>query len=351
MSFLLSNLAVMAIALVLFWWLSAFDSRLTGEGPADFLRRSVRCAITLLIVEVGFYNLWRCWIVGDRSAGITYLATLVPMAILWVGCISNAGAHYFCHLIDPQDEKRPFDPKAGTRELDAIGNLIRTGRKEEAIQLCRTLMRTSPELRTSVELTLHHLGAPPEDSPRESKPLADASLLRRAGKFEEAEAVLTSLLTMQPSNADAALMLIRLYGQDMRRVDKAAKVLRSLEKEPHVSAAYIEFARRSIADWQRPAPAANTVPEEPMPESIEELIAGKYWGTAIDVLEKKCEAEPGDFDAWLKLAEIHGAHCANIPLAEKTVRRIEANPAFNTEQKQQARHRLKEWLEKRNRTA
>jgi hypothetical protein len=350
MSFLLSNLAVIAVSVVIFWWLSGFDSRLTGERWPDFIRRAVRCGITLLIVEVGFHALWRCWIVGDRSAGLEYLALLLPMALIWVGSISQAGADYFHHLIDPQD-KRPYDPKTGTRELDAIGGLIRSGRKEEAIQLCQTLLRTAPELRTAVEMTLHHLGAPPPELPSESKPLAHASQLRQAGKFEEAEAVLTSLLNRESSNVNAALMLIRLYGQDMRQPDKAAKALQALEKQSHVPAAYIEFARRSIADWQLQPLSANAVPEEPVPQSIEDLIAKKYLGTAIDILERQCEAEPGNFDCWLKLAEVHGLHCANFQIAEKTIRRIEANPALNAEQKEQARTRLGEWRDEKNRTA
>jgi tetratricopeptide (TPR) repeat protein len=350
MLFLFSNLAVMAIAMVIFWPLSGFDSRLTGDVRLDFPRRAVRCGITLLIVEAGFYALWRCWIVGDRSAGFMYLTLLVPLALLWTGCISEAGAECFHRLIDPQD-KRPYNPKAGTRELDAIGGLIRSDRKEEAIQLCQTLMQTSPELRTALEMTLHHLGAPPPELPAESKPLAEAGKLRQLGKFEEAETVLTSLLKRDPSSVNAALMLIRLYSQDMHQPDKAAKMLRSLEKTPHVPAAYIEIARRSIVDRQtHSASPGNTVPEEPMPQSIEELIAKKYLGTAIEVLDRQCEEEPENFEAWLKLAEVHGVHCANIQLAEKTIRRIEANSAINVEQKQQARNRLNEWRAEKNRS-
>lgn len=277
-------------------------------------------------------------------AGILYLATLAPLAMLWTGCISEAGARYFCHLINPYDEKRPYDPKTGTRELDAIAGLIRSGRKEEAIQLCQMLLRTSPELRPALETTLHHLGEPPQELPRESRPLAEASHLRQAGKFKEAETVLKTLLKKEPSNVHSALMLIRLYCQDLRQPDMAAKVLQSIEKQPHVPAAYLEFARSALADSQTPpAPPMNAVPEEKAPDSIEELIAKKYLGTAIDILERQCETEPGNFGAWLKLAEVHGLHCANLQSAEKTIRRIEANSAFNAGQKQQARNQLQEW--------
>lgn len=337
------NLAVLAVTVAVSWPLSAFDSRVTGDFRADFPRRAVRCGLTLLVVEVAFYYLWRYRMTGDRSAGLTYLAMLVPLAMLWAGCISEAGAQSFLHMIDPKD-KRPYDRRAGVRELDAIGGLIRSGRKEEAVQLCRMLLQTSPEHRAALELTLHHLDAPPLESARESNPLAEATQLRQAGKFNEAEAILTSLLKEKTSNVNAALMLIRLYGQDMRQSDKAAQALRALEKDPHVSRAYIEFARRSIMEWQtQPANAAKAIPEEPMPESVEELIAKKHLGSAVDLLERQCEAEPGNFDGLLKLAEVHGVHCANIPLAEKTIRRIVTNPAFNLEQKEHAQHRLREW--------
>jgi hypothetical protein len=340
MRFLLCNLAVVAVAVIVFWWLSGFDSRLSGEAREDFARRALRCGITLIIVEIGFYELWRCWLIGDRSAGLAYLSMLIPMALIWVGCISEAGSQYFHHLIDPQD-KRPYDPKAGLRELDGIGHLLRSGRKEEAIQLCRTLLQTSPEHRAAAELTLHHVGAPVPELPQKSKPLADAARLRQTGKFVEAEAILISLLEKEPLTTDAALMLIRLYGQDLRQPDKAMEVLRSLENAPHVPAAYIEFARRSIMEWQ--TSPANTPKEEPIPQSIDELIAKKYLGTAIDILEKQCESEPENFASWLKLAEVHGVNCANLQLAEKVIRRIEANLAFTSEQKQQARHQLEAW--------
>ncbi len=339
------NLLVLGGAIVVSWPLSGFDSRLTGNFQTDFVRRAIRCGFTLVIVEVALYGIWRCWFLGDRSAGVVYLATLVPLAMLWAGCISEAGAQSFLHMIDPHD-KRPYDRKAGLRELDAIGDLIRSGRKDEAIQLCRTLLQASPEHRTALELTLQHLGQPPPlpQSDKESRPLAEASRLRQAGKFIEAETILTSLLKKEPSNVDGTLMLIRLYGHDMRQPDKAARVFRSLEKEPHISPAYIEFARRSLMDWQnQPASATNAVSEEPMPESIDELIAKKYLGSAIDVLERQCEAEPRNFDALLKLAEVHGVHCGNIQLAEKTIRRIVTDPAFNITQREHAQSRLREW--------
>ena len=340
MSFLLTNLAVIVLAAIASWWLSSFDSRLTGENEwPDITRRAIRCGLTLLVVQVAFYGLWRCWMTGDRSAGLIYMAAMAPLIMLWGGCISEAGARYFLHLIDPQD-KRPYDPKAAVRELDAVGDLIRSGRKEEAIQLCRTLLQTSPEHHAALETALHHLGAPPPESTKQQKPLIEAGQLRKAGKFEEARILLTVLLEREPSNVGAALMLIRLYAQDLHQPAMAREVLRSLEKQPHISTAYIEIARHSIACQETPVTRAA---DEPVPETIEELLAKKYFGTAVDRLEKQCEAEPANIEPWMKLAEVHGLHCANMKLAEKTVRQIESSPAFTPDQKQQARNRLQDW--------
>lgn len=352
MSFLLTNLAVIALAAIVCWWLSGFDSRLIGDnGWEDISRRALRCGITLLVVEIAFYGLWRCWITGDRSAGMIYLAMTAPLIILWRSCISEAGAQYFLHLIDPHD-KRPYDPKAAVRELDAVGALIRSGRREEAIQLCQTLLQTSPEHHVALETTLHHLGAPPPEMRKQLKPITEASRLRKAGKFEEAKILLTVLLEREPTSVDAALMLIRLYAQDLCQPDMAREVLRTLEQQPHVSAAYIEIARHSITHPQQQQQQPVTAPAgEPLPETMDELLAKKYFGTAVDLLEKQCEAEPSNFEPWIKLAEVHALHCANIKLAEKVIRRIETNPAFSPDQKQQARNQLQSWRDPKTRSS
>ncbi|HTV40901.1 MAG TPA: hypothetical protein VMF08_10015 [Candidatus Sulfotelmatobacter sp.] len=343
MSFLLTDLAVIALTAIVSWWLSGFDSRLTGEdGWEDITRRALRCGITLLVVQVGFYALRRYQMTGDRSAGFLYLAMLAPLLLLWVGCISEACAQNFHHLIDPQD-KRPYDPKAAVRELDAVGNLIRSGRKDQAIELCRILLQTSPEHQAALEATLHHLGAPPPESPKQLKPVTEAGKLRKAGKFEEAKILLNVLLEHNPSNLEAALMLIRLYAHDLHQPAMASEVLRSLEKQPHVPAAYIEIARHSITHQPLPVASASAAADEPLPESIDELLEKRYFGTAVDLLEKQCEAEPANFGPWIKLAEVHGLHCANLKLAEKTIHQIETNPAFTSDQKQQARNRLHDW--------
>ena len=154
--------------------------------------------------------------------------------------------------------------------------------------------------------------------------------------------ILQTLLAENPSNVDAALMLMRLYVRDLRRSDKAAEVLRALEKQPHIPSAHLEYARRSIVEWghRKSAPAAQV-----LPESVDELLACGYLGTAIEILERKIKEQPKDFDLWLKLAEAHGLHSGNLQRAGKIVQQIEANHGFGAEQIQIAKARLKGWRE------
>jgi tetratricopeptide (TPR) repeat protein len=342
MLFILANFVVLASATCFFWWLSGYDSRLTDENPReDFIRRALRCGITLLLVEVAFWGLWQYCQDGDRVAGFLYIATTLPLALIWTGCLSHVAAHIFTWLIDPED-KREFDPKYATRELDAIGNLIRMGKKDEAIRLCQILIQSGDANIPALEMTLAHLGVPQPDA-KIFKPLITASALRREGKFGEAEVLLSSLLLKNPRDLDAAMMLARLYAQDFHRLDKAAEVLSALEKQPHISKDHIEFARRSIREWN--APQRKKSEAVVLPESVDELLAQKFFGTAVEKLERKIKEQPQDFDLLMKLAEIHAIQLANFPRAEKIVQLLETDQNFSAAQIASARARLKEWRE------
>jgi len=137
------------------------------------------------------------------------------------------------------------------------------------------------------------------------------------------------------------MLLTRLYAQDLRDVEKAKAVLDALEKEPHVSAGHIEFARRSIDEWIRPQPQPEKISAPP--ESVDELLALKYFGTAIEILEEKIKEQPQDFDLWLKLAEAQGRYCGNIMRAEKIVEEMENSFAFSAGQIQTAKDKLAGW--------
>jgi hypothetical protein len=140
---------------------------------------------------------------------------------------------------------------------------------------------------------------------------------------------------------DAAMMLMRIYTQDLRHPHKAREILRALEKQTHISPAHVEFARRSIAEWSQGKPKPEKVVAPP--ESIDELLTQGYFGTAIEVLEQKIEEQPRDLDLRLKLAEVYGRHCGDVDRAGKIVRQIETSPGFTPEQIQNARTKLEEW--------
>jgi hypothetical protein len=344
MLFFLANIVVLAFATLTSWWLSGYDSKLTGENERqDFIRRAIRCGISLFLVELAFWSLWRYWRYNDQGSGMAYLIFALPLALLWCGCLGELCSHAFHGLIDPEDRRR-FDPRKSRRDLDMLASLVKHGRKEEAIQLCQMLKESGDVSVLTLETMLEHLGVKP-DSVQQPKPLTEAYRLRAQGKLNEAEAMLNSLLMENPANTDAALMLTRLYAQDMHRSDKASEVLRSLEQQPNIARAHIEFARRSIDEWGHPR--AKEVVVEAQPESLDELLANGYFGTAIEILEQKTREQPQDFDSWLKLAETHAQHCGNINRAEKIIQQIEANPAFGPEQIQLAGTKLKEWREAR----
>jgi hypothetical protein len=340
MLFIFANIIVLTFAALISWWLSGYDTKVTGENVTeDRIRRGIRCGISLLLVEAGFWCLWQYWRYDDRACGAGYLATMLPLAIVWGGCISELVARGFNWLIDPED-KREFDPTKSHRDLDAIASLIKHGHKDAAIQLCNELKASGDASVQAMETMLEHLGVP-QSEVRKPKPLKEASRLRLEGKFTEAETLLKSLLLENPASVDAAMMLIRLYAQELRDPGKALEILQALEQQPYVSAGHVDFARRSIHEWSQEKPAPEKIPVQP--ESLDELLAQGHLGTAIEILEQKTGEQPQDFDLWMKFAEVYAMHCGNLNRAEKIIHRIETNPAFSADQIQVARARLKEW--------
>jgi|SRR5665213_1170511 len=319
--------ALVLIALVA-WWFSGYDSKLTGENRReDLIRRIFRCGLTLFLVEVLF------WLPPS--------VLLIPifLGMLWAGCLAEFFSRGFRWLIDPED-KRQLDPKQNVRQLDLIAALIRSGRKTEAIQLCESLKVSGEVDIVTLETTLEFLGVKQERA-KIPTPLAEAARLRALGKFTEAEQRLKSLLAKNPADADAAMMLMRLYAQDLRQPGKAHEILRALEKQPHVAASHVEFARRSIDEWSRAKPEKIEIAV--LPESVGELLAQGFFGTAIERLEEQIETQPQDFDLWLKLAEVHAVRCKNFQRAEKIVQQMETGSSFSLQQIESARATLKAW--------
>jgi len=332
------NIILFVLAGLMLWWLSGFDPKVAGENrKADLRRRAARCAATAILLWIFF---------GPNAVRVGYafipLLLIVPplLGVMWAGCLAELFARGFHRLID-SDDRRTFDASKSARDLDRVASLLKSGRQAEAVRLCETLKQSGDANILALETMLARNGIRFENGQKPG-PLTEARRRRAEGKFSEAEAILQSLLAANPANADAALMLMRLYVQDLRRSDRAAEVLRSLEEQPHIPAAHLEYARRSIVEWgQRksaPAPA-------PLPESADALLAGGHLGTAIEVLERNIKDQPKDFDLWLKLAEAHGRHSGNLQRAEKIVQKIESNRGFSAEQIQMAKAKLKEWRE------
>jgi thioredoxin-like negative regulator of GroEL len=343
--FLISNFIVLALTTLASWWLSGYDEKVTGEKEwEDFIRRAVRCGLTLVLMELAFLCLWRCWRYDDRASGIGYLMLMVPLSLIWRGCLAELCTQAFHGLVDPQDH-RPVDSNKSRRDLDMLATLVQSGRKDEAIFLCQMLRESGDVSVATLDTMLEHLGVKP-DRVRKPRPLIQAFRLRGQGRLNEAESLLNSLLKKNPADVDAALMLVRVYVQDMKRSDKAHEVLQSLEQQPHVARDHIEFARRSIDEWSHSGPKEEVA--EAQPESVEELLAKGYFGTAIEVLEQMTREQPADFDLWLKLAETHACQCGHVKRAEKIIHQLESNPAFSPEQIQLAAVKLKEWREARS---
>ena len=330
------EIILLLLAAAIAWWLSGYDSRLAGENDkSDLIRRGIRCGLTLFLAVI--------FLLLPASMEVLPFLLIIAAAffLIWHDCITEFFARVFRWLIDPED-KREFDPNKSLRDLDTIASLIKNGRKEEAIQLCQMLKESGDASVLALETMLEHLGVR-QESVQKPKPLVEAYRLRSQGRFKEAELILNSLLKENPANLDAAMMLIRLYAQDMRLPGRAAEIIQSLEKQPYIPSGNIEFARRSIIEWSQNKPK----PEKAVavPESVDELLASNYFGTAIEILERKTRKQPQDFDSWMKLAEAHGSYCGDFQRAEKIVREIESSHNFSAEQIQTANAKLKEWRE------
>jgi tetratricopeptide (TPR) repeat protein len=323
------NIILLSVAAAIAWWLSGFDSRVTGENTkADLTLRILRCVVSFVLATIFF----------SEPSILGLLVLPVSIGLLWCGCLSELLSHGFRRLMD-SDGRSVFDANESARNLDMVASLLKSGRHSEAAQLCATLKESGDANILVMETLLARSGVRFENV-RKPKPLTEAYRLRSEGKFDEAAAVLNSLLAENPSNVDAALMLMRLYAQDLKRSDKAAEVLRALEQQPHIPPGHIDYAQRSIHDWGRPKRAPEVVA---LPESVDELLACGYLGTAIEILEQKVKERPNDFDSRLKLAEAHGLHSGNVQRAGKIVEKMESENNFGAEQIQIAKDKLKEW--------
>jgi len=326
----------LTLVAIIGWWLSGFDSRLTGESRLrDFISRVFRCGFTLVLLLVFFA------LPGAINTYAETMAIIATLTLLWCRCLAEMGARGFHRLIDPED-KRVFDPDKNAREMDTIALLVKTGRRRKAIRLARRLKNTGDSSVFAMETLLEHLGVRKNSLPK-LKPLTEAYLLRSRGHFKKAKTVLKSLLAGNPADADAALMLMQIYAQDLRQPGKAAKILRHLKTQPGIEPAWIEQAERSLREWRHPKLKLTAVAPPKSLDEIDELIGNGHFGMAVEILDAKTNAQPGNFWIWIRLAEVHAVYCNNLQRADAIIRQIENNPGFGAAQIQTARTRLQEW--------
>lgn len=337
---ILLNIGVLTLVAGGAWWLTGLDKTPGGESKrTHYFFRTIRCIAILWLAGV------LLWFMEDPNGGYggVLLLLIIPpsLALLLRSSIAEVLAQGFLRFVDPTlHDARPLDPGKSRRYQDTIAHLIQNGRRDEAVKLCEELKQSGEVDIVTLEHTLEFLGVKQERT-QKLKPLGEAARLREQGKFTEAEQLLKSLLLKNPSDADAAMMLMRLYAGDLRQAGRAHEVLRALEKQPHIVASHIEFARRSIDEWSRAKPEKTNPVAQPQAESVEELLSQKFFGSAIELLEEKITAHPQDFELRLKLAGVHAVHCNNFQRAQKIISQMEVN--FSPQQVELAQAKLKEW--------
>jgi hypothetical protein len=341
------------------WWLSGYDGQVTGENYVkDIRRRAVRCGATLLIEIIGVGAATG----GGRFGGFVLIALVVPLSILWTGCVSELLARGFHALVDPSDS-REFNPKQLTRELDRLAQLVQQSRNQEAIDLCARLKKSAEGSALALDATLFRVYEGLLAGSLFATPLLiEAQKAYDAGHCLLAESRLLQVLKGTPGNLKAGMLLMRLYARNLHNLGKAQAVLRSFEEQAETPPGFIEYARQQIKKSLDPASEHPQTtqgiesvlvqnneakpPEEiidPKTASVPELLKAGHLGTAIERLEIGIKAQPRDFDLRLQLAEAYGRYCCNISRASDIVAKIEADPTFRPDQVRKAKARLQEW--------
>ncbi|HLX67994.1 MAG TPA: tetratricopeptide repeat protein [Verrucomicrobiae bacterium] len=265
------------------------------------------------------------------------------------------GWRVFQNIVDPEDH-RPFDPKEVERNMDHLAGLIQQGRKSEALHLCTALEKSGSVSQQALETIVYRLYQETLDS--KSPFLRDIRRWRELKNFDEAESQLQQLLTRQPDNWAATLLLARLYAEDLGQPNRALALIQPNNKPSPLPRQFLKLARQSINDWGEAASKRAQMewrPERdklraarqgaPVVEeiSIDELLKNGQLATAIEYLENALKEQPQDAELWLKLAEAHSVYCADPAQASKVIRRMAATSRFTPEELESARTKLNEW--------
>lgn len=270
---------------------------------------------------------------------------------------ANAGSEFgwriFQNLLDPVDD-RPFDLKDAERSMDQLAALIQQGKNSEALRLCTVLEKSSSVSRQALETLVYRLYQEQLDS--KSPFLSDIRRWREQKDFVKAESELQQLLTRQPDNWAATLLLARLYAEDMGQPNRALALIQPTKKRSPLPPQFLSLARQSITEWSEAAsnreqmersseqgslhgesePAARKI-------SIDELLNTGQLVTAIEHLENALKEQPEDAGLWLKLAEVYAVYCFDEAKSAKVIRQMAAAGKFTVEVMDSARAKLREW--------
>ena len=345
---ILINIGVLAVIAGATWFLTGLDKTSGGESKrGHHLTRALRCVAILFLAAFLLLLLEQ----RNLSPGDLPLIILCPiiMALILRSSVTELFTQGCLGMLDPAfRDQRPLDLHKTQRYQDTIAHLIHTGQQADAIKLCQQLKQSGEMDQSILEHTLAFLGVK-QSHPAHTPPLVEAARLRAEGKISAAERLLQSLLEKNRADEGAAIMLMRLYAQDLRQPECALDVLHALEKQPRVSRDHLDFARRSLDEWCRPQskPAEPAEPDSPallaLPPTVDNLIAQRSLGTAVELLEEQIQTRPDDFTLRMKLAEVHAVHCKNLRRAENIIQQLRGTGTFTPQQTARAQAQLKEW--------
>jgi len=222
----------------------------------------------------------------------------------------------------------------------------------------------------------------------------------REGRFGEAVLLLREVLEKDQLNEPAFIQLVRLYAQDLKNRPAAEKLIAGAAET--FSPTLLDFLHRSLDEWiqapirsqvkpghvtgqrqgagpeatnskkvslisppitQPPAPpkvedhmttylervkAAQGQPPDTslVQDQVEKLLLERRLGTAVELIKQQAEAQPDNFDLWLRYAEAHGHHCGDLNTAEKIIRQMDRSGHFKKAQMKKVHARLKKWHKK-----
>ena len=343
MSFLQASIILVVLGGGATWWLSGYNAHVIGSGgQRGVTRRLLRCLFSLVLLEGIFWFLWRFKHQGDLASALIPIPIFLALGFFWMGAVGEVFSAAFGKLLE-SNNRPAHDAKKEEEGLRRLRQLIQEGRLDEVMKLGERLRRSGDVNPFVLDAMLQQMGA---EDPFADKIecLSKARRMREAGRFSEAEELLRGVLKSHPDYAEAAVLLIQIYVQDLGQGAKAAEVMRSLREQPGVSEGMLQFARFLLSEAGRMDLDVKTS-SEPVPEaeSVDTLISQWRFSSAITLLKDRVRVQPEDFEAWSKLAEVNGQHCGRFQEVERIIRLMEMERHFSPEQIQSIRDKLKEW--------